>query len=47
MILILILALIFIAIGAFIALPTLLDLMVDTYDEWKDVIGRIRRRIQR
>jgi hypothetical protein len=44
MILILILVFIIVAIGVFIALPTLLDLLVDTYDEWVHILNRIERR---
>jgi hypothetical protein len=46
MILILILAIIFV-IAAFIFLPGFLDLMVDSYDEWKQVMERIKRRANR
>lgn len=47
MILILILALIIITIAAFVVLPGLLNLLVDSYDEWKQVFERIRRRFIR
>jgi hypothetical protein len=47
MILILILAIIIIAVGMFIVTPTLLDVLVDAYDEWKKVFDRIKRRIQK
>lgn len=43
MILILIMAII-VTIAAFVFLPGLLDLMVDSYDEWKKVFERIKRR---
>ena len=44
MIMILILAFLIIGIGMYIAIPTLIDVMVDAYDEWNDVLGRIQRR---
>ena len=44
MILLLILVFIIILIGVFIALPALLDLLVDTYDEWVHILSRIERR---
>ena len=47
MILIFILAIAIIALAAFIVLPSVLNTLVDSYDEWKDVFDRIKRRAKR
>ncbi len=47
MILIFILAIAIIAVAAFITLPGLCHLMIDSYDEWTKVHDRIKRRTKR
>jgi hypothetical protein len=47
MILILILAILFVACVLFIVLPKVVDSLVDAYDEWQEVLGRIKRRAKK